>query len=131
VAALGLAKLGRVAAGVAAPAFGTTEGSGVGVAVATAGLVGRAAGVAGRWLAAGRGVGVSAGTAIVGAGVGAGVNLGVGVGEGRGAGVSGGGPMIVGVGVGAGCRRKSLTCAAAGAARSAALPAKRIARRVM
>ena len=131
----------------------------VGAAVAVGCVVGAASGAAGVVRAAGRGRrrgrgravvgagrrgadGVGAGkfgTAIRGAGASEGAAVGVGVGtgadEGRGAGVgpstgptTGGG---VGVGVGLAGRRKSESCAAAGIASSAAMPARRKARVVM
>jgi len=126
VAIVELGKFGRGAAAVGvamALGAGVAGGIAVGARVAGAATVGRAEGrCAGVAVATGgsvmRGVGVGAGAAIVG----------VGAGVGRGAGVSGGGPIMVGVGVGAGCRRKSDTCAAAGGASRAAVPARRKAR---
>ena len=131
--AVGTAKPGEGTAGAGVgPALGAMLGAGVDATGAGEETVSRATG-AGARDARGAGV-VIAGGVIWGAGVGVGaaiVGAGAGVGEGRGAGVSGGGPIIVGVGVGPGCRRKSVTCAAAGLANSAALPTRRKARWVM
>ena len=104
---------------------------------ADAGLVGGGTGRP----AEGAGVGAGSDGTVIGAGAAEGIGVGAGaagagVGEGRGAGVgvpstgptTGGG---VGVGVGFGGRRKSETCAAAGIASSAAMPARRNARVVI
>ena len=133
--ALGVGKLGNGAAGAGAGVAltpGATEGSAIGGVVEGAPppgavAVGWGAGAVALGVAGDLGVttlgtairGTGAGVEVTMAGPGAGagvVDRGAGVGAGRGAGVSGSGPITCGVGVGAGCRRKSDTCAAAGAA---------------
>ena len=77
---------------------------------------------------------VAGGAASVGVGTGLGVGLGAGREVGVGVDVPRTGPMTgggVGVGVGPGGRRKLESCAAAGIASSAAMPARRVARAVM
>jgi hypothetical protein len=126
------AALGKVGSGAAVVGVALAIGDGV-VAGTAVDWDGEGTARVGRAVDRGVGVGVTAvigGSVMRGVEVGAGAAIvGVGVGDGRGAGVSGGGPIIVGVGVGAGCRRKSDTCAAAGAASKAAVPARRKARR--